>query len=308
MRTTNNMLINNMMNYISNNLVRMDKYQGRLATGKKIRVPSDDPVVAARALKLRTDVAEIEQYKRNVQDALSWLDITEATLSKIGDVLHRARELAVQGANGTNAPDDMEKIKSEVEQLRTQMVHLANMSYAGRYIFSGFKTNEKLVIDDESDPDFGNFRIAVSNSERIKFEIGIGDDINVNVPGGDLFNRGADADPALKPEMIKHFDEFISFLSAGNHAGVGEVISKMDGDMNNLLRVRADTGARMNRLELTANRLETDFINFTKLMSLNEDADMAETIINLNNEENVYKASLSAGARIIMPTLVDFLR
>ena len=67
-------------------------------------------------------------------------------------------------------------------------------------------------------------------------------------------------------------------------------------------------GARMNRLELTANRLETDFINFTKLMSLNEDVDMAEAIINLNNEENVYKASLNAGARIIMPALVDFLR
>ena len=308
MRTTNNMLINNMMNYISNNLVRMDKYQGQLATGKKIRVPSDDPVVAARALKLRTDVAEIEQYKRNVQDALSWLDITEATLSNIGDVLHRARELAVQGANGTNSPDDMEKIRSEVEQLKTQTIHLANTSYAGRYIFSGFKTNEKLINDDESDPDFGNFKIAVSNSERIKFEIGIGDDINVNVPGGDLFNNGSGADPALKPEFIKHFDEFIGFLSAGNHAGVGEVISKMDADMNNLLRVRADVGARMNRLELTANRLESDFINFTKLMSLNEDADMAEVIMNLNNEENVYKASLSAGARIIMPTLVDFLR
>lgn len=98
MRITNNMLINNMKNYINNNLSRMDKYQNQMATGKKISVPSDDPIVAARALKLRTDVSEIEQYKRNVKDAQSWMDITETALSNIGDVLHRARELASQGA------------------------------------------------------------------------------------------------------------------------------------------------------------------------------------------------------------------
>ena len=78
--------------------------------------------------------------------------------------------------------------------------------------------------------------------------------------------------------------------------------------MNNILRVRADIGARQNRIELTSNRLDSDYTNFTKLMSNNEDVDMAETIMNLQNEENVYKASLSGGARVIQPTLVDFLR
>lgn len=102
MRITNNMLINNMINYIGTNLTRMDKYQGQLATGKKIQVPSDDPVVAARALKLRTDVAEIEQYQRNVKDAQSWLETTEDTLAKIGDILQKARELAVQGGERHN--------------------------------------------------------------------------------------------------------------------------------------------------------------------------------------------------------------
>lgn len=87
MRITNNMLINNMIDYIGNNLGRMEKLQMQMATGKKISVPSDDPVAAARALKLRTDVSEIEQYKRNVKDAQSWMDITENALSNMGDVL-----------------------------------------------------------------------------------------------------------------------------------------------------------------------------------------------------------------------------
>ena len=91
MRITNNMLINNIMLSLSNNLNRTQKYQSQLATGKKITMPSDDPIVASKALKLRTDVAEIQQYRRNADDAISWMEITEATMNQIGEVVHRFR-------------------------------------------------------------------------------------------------------------------------------------------------------------------------------------------------------------------------
>lgn len=418
MRITNNMLINNMINYIGNNLTRMDKYQNQLATGKKISVPSDDPVVAARALKLRTDVAEIEQYQKNTKDAQSWLETTEDALAKMGDIMQRIRELAVQAANGTNTPEDTQKIAAEAKQLRTQTIQLGNSSYAGRYIFSGYKTDTKLL-----DETTGMFNISVPNSENIRYEIGIGDDMNINVTGGDLFNNGDEAvgntggvttgnynittltipaapdntlnlnidgtpvsivitpdtyananelatevqeqinttkpstvanvtvraignklqfesgstgvnskitiDTALpstanilgldsvtsttgtvsqKGGLIADLDKFIELLDAGNNDGISNMLGDFDKDMSNILRVRADVGARVNRIELTANRLDSDEINFTKLMSTNEDVDMVDAIMNLQNEENVYKASLSGGARIIQPTLLDFLR
>lgn len=416
MRITNNMLINNMINYIGNNLTRMDVLQSQLATGKKIRVPSDDPIVAARALKFRTDVSEIEQYKRNVQDAVSWMDITESTLNNLTDILQRARELTVQGANSTATPEDKAKIAEEVKQLRKQAIHLGNATYAGRYIFSGYKTDMPL-FDEET----GKFNIDVNLTETIRYEIGIGDDININVTGGDLFNRGGvasrdtagvttgggnianldiqagindtlnitvdgetvavtipamvypsnealaeaiqtginnatseasdvtvsvddgklrfesgsrgalssividtasvaaadlglttveqiDGTDAPVGKLIADFDDLIAALNSGDSTAVGNIIERIDDDISNLMRVRADVGARMNRLELTENRLFSDGINFTKLMSENEDIDIAETIMNLKNEENVYKASLSGGARIIMPTLLDFLR
>lgn len=309
MRITNNMLIGNMVNYIGNNLTRMDKYQGQLATGKKIRVPSDDPVVAARALKLRTDVAEIDQYKKNVKDATSWLDMTEDALSKMNEVMQRARELTVQGANGTTTTDDMQKISAEMKQLRTQLISLGNSSYAGRYLFSGYKTDQKLLNSD------GSFAInVVTNAEKIKYEIGIGDDININVAGGDLFNSGGDAvytappAPPTTGALVNDFNSLVTALDSGDHTAVNNMLTYLDNDINNLLRIRADVGARQNRLDLTANRLDSDTTNFTKLMSENEDVDMAETIINLQNEENVYRASLGGGAKIIQPSLVDFLR
>lgn len=415
MRITNNMLINNMIGYIGNSLTRMEKYQYQLATGKKISVPSDDPVVAARALKLRTDVAEIEQYRRNVKDAASWMEITEDALGKVGDVLQKARDLAVQASNGTNTEDELQKVRAEVDQLRNQLIQLGNSTYAGRYIFSGYKTNKPLL-----DEQTGRFLETVNNAERILYEVGVGDSININVAGGDLFNGGgnatgdtpgvtagtaaigslnidasnntltltvdgetctvtltagtyassqalakeiqdrvnealtASADISVNAEgdvlsfttgsrgdasaisidgtsaaaanlglaaaaespgttgqvgsLIQNIDSFIAFLDSGDYESISNLLADIDGDINNVLRLRADVGARENRTELTLNRLESDSLNFTKLMSENEDVDAAEAILNLKSEENVYRASLAGGARIIMPTLLDFLR
>jgi flagellar hook-associated protein 3 FlgL len=305
MRVTNRMLINNMINNIGGNLRRMEKYQNRLSTGKKINVPSDDPVVAARALKLRTDVSRLEQYDRNVKDALSWMEITESSLANITDILHRARVLAVQGANGTTTPEDTQKIEEEVKQLKHQLIQVANSTYSGRYIFSGFKTDQKLLNED------GSFAIEVINDvEKIVYEVDIGDDIRINLTGGDVFNNGGDA-TALDPNpplMIELFNQFIAALNVGDHSTVGGLLDDIDEHMDNITRVRADVGARYNRLELTENRLSKNIYNFTKLMSENEDIDQAENIMLLTSEENVYQASLAGGARIIQPSLMDFLR
>lgn len=306
MRITNNMLINNMVNYIGNNLTRMDKYQSQLATGKKIQVPSDDPVVAARALKLRTDVAEIEQYQRNLKDARSWMDITESALNDMGEIFQRAKELAVSSDGGAEGEEDLKATAKEIRQLRTQLINLGNSTYAGRYIFSGYKTDKPLLNDD------GTFAIEVDNTvENIKYEIGTGDDININVVGGDLFNNGnsiAAGDVGSAGKFVQDLTDLVNGLESADHDAINGTISELAQDLDTLLRVRADVGARVNRLELTANRMQNDNTNFTKLMSDNENVDMTDTIMNLKNEENVYKASLAGGARIIMPSLIDFLR
>lgn len=296
------MLVNNMVNHIGRNLIRMESYQKRLATGKKISVPSDDPVVAARALKLRTDVSQINQHIRNADDAMSWLEITEASLNNVGEILHRARELAVQGSNGTATDEDTQKIAQEVEQLKGQLIQVGNATYAGRYIFSGFKTDTKLLNED------GTFAIDVKNTESIMYEIGISDNINVNVMGGQLFNNGGEATTGGAGQLIQMMTNYIDALNSGDKDGISGAIADIDEEFNNLLAIRAGVGARYNRLELTRDRLESDKLNFSKLMSENEDVDQAENIMLLKNEENVYRASLSGGAKIIQTSLVDFLR
>ncbi|HOA54346.1 MAG TPA: flagellar hook-associated protein FlgL, partial [Clostridiales bacterium] len=280
MRITNNMLINNMIKYIGNNLTRMDKLQAQLATGKKIQVPSDDPVVAARALKLRTDVAEIQQYQRNLKDAQSWLEITESALSDMGDIFQRVRELIV-GSDAIESPEDLQATKNEIIQLRTQLINLGNSAYAGRYIFTGFKTDQKLL--DEA----GNFLVDVSNSEQIFYQIGLADSVNINVLGGDLFNSGTDITAGSTGKFIQDMNELIQAFDDADYEAIRSMTQNFSDNLDNVLRLRADVGARINRLELTANRMMNDNTNFTRLMSENENVDMTDTIMNLKNEENV---------------------
>lgn len=305
MRITNTMVVNNMMYNMGNNLGRLDKIQQQLATGKKINTASDDPIVASRALKMRTDVAEILQYRKNVDDANSWMEITESTIASIGDLLQRARELAVQGSNDASTDDDRKKIASEAKQIKEQIIQLSNTTYAGRYIFSGYKTDQSLI-----DETTGMYNITIETSgalrEDIKYEIGIRDKININVLGSEVFGGVGTAGTA--PKMIQDLDNFITGLNNSDTTAIGASISSMEDNIANLLMIRSDVGARTNRLELTKNRLAADETNFTKLMSQNEDADLAEVIMKLKSEENVYNASLAGGARIIQPTLVDFLK
>ncbi len=314
MRITNNMMVSTMMRNMNDNLERMDKSQQQMATGKRFQIPSDDPIGVSKSLRLHTDIAELEQFKRNTDDAISWLDITETALSDIDDVLQRARELTVQASNGTNTPEDRVKIKEEITQLKEQLINIGNRTYAGRYVFSGFKTDQELLNED------GEYNFNLSQNEIIEYQVGVADTLGVNVIGQKVFgigdgsqstvvtNEDVDVSGEKKAQMIDVFTQLEQALDGNNDAEINVSIERIDNQLGNLLSVRAEVGAKMNRMEMTNNRLLDENINFTKLLANNEDADMAETIMKLKQEESVYNASLSVGARVIQPTLIDFIR
>lgn len=316
MRITNSMMLNSLMRTMNKNLNRMSKTEQMFASGKKFSLPSDDPIGVSKSLRLNTDVANMEQYKRNAEDALSWMGTTEEAINNIVTVFQRARELTVQAASETNSKDERNAIATEMTQLKGQIVSLANTSYAGSYIFSGFKTNQALMDKD------GNYLpVDLSTNEAIEFNVGIGDRMAVNILPQKLFGNtagGKTADdpndmvtainPTNTPQMIKVFDDLIQGLLDDSTADIGKGLGRLDIQFNNINAVRSEVGVKTNRLDLTINRIDSDTLNLKELLSKNEDADMAEVIMNLKMQESVYQASLSGGARIIQPTLLDFLR
>lgn len=303
-------MIRNMMSSMSKNLQSMSKLEQQMASGKKIQKASDDPIVAARALKLRTNVSEIEQFQRNVEDGLNWLEISEGAMQNIGDTLQRVRELTVQAASGSLTADDRDKINNELIQHRKMMINQMNTTYAGRYVFSGFQTDKKLINDD------GVYAISVDQKDVINYEVSVNDQLNINTNGQQLLEFdyngmavNSNAVAGNKSALIQLMDQLITDVGNGtDDQAISSQLTNIDKALEQVLSVRADLGARYNRLEMTKNRLDDDAINFTKLMSSNEDADMSEVLMNLKTQENVYQASMAAGARVIQPTLIDFLR
>ena len=152
MRITNKMMTNNMLNNINKNKTNMTKLEEQYSTGKKIQKPSDDPIITVRALKLRTNLSELEQYHdKNIPDAKSWMDVTESTLTTVNDILHQVNTYCVQGSTDTLTSADRSSIVSNLEQMKAQIYQEGNTSYAGRYIFTGYKTDSSLIFNEDVD-------------------------------------------------------------------------------------------------------------------------------------------------------------
>ena len=149
MRVTQGMIINNSLNGLFKNMNDMNKLYGQMTTGKKIQTVSEDPIIAGRALKLKTTVLETTQYQSNVKEANSWMEITEAALDNMTNILKEIRTKCVNAANGTLKEEDKNAIKTDVAQLMDQLLKESNNTYGGRYIFSGYKTDEPLILTKE---------------------------------------------------------------------------------------------------------------------------------------------------------------
>ncbi len=430
MRITNRMITNNMLININRNQNTLNKYDIQISTGKKIQRPSDDPIIAVRALRFRTTVSEINQYKVNCEDAISWCDVSEQAASNVIDISKRIRDLAVQASSDVLNVGNRKKLVDEMKQLKEQFLNEVNASYAGRYIFSGFKTSTPAAFDKDSTDTYeisqsfssdnvekvkrvdglgpaarvievNRLRLGYSNIDSTNFSTNTGltnnfvnsadpnaltppagtinilqDTGEIIINDGDLaglanpidviyrkngFEKmdlvpeayfkcenitqgltysGADenmeyqisysqmlrvnaiAEDIVPVDLQRDLEEIISKIEniADNNSlenelkadilgeEFSELLGKMDGHIDTLLKTRAEIGGKINRLNLTINRLTDDGLNFTDILSKNEDIDYAEAYTRMSSMESVYRASLSATGKVIQPTLLDFIR
>lgn len=151
MRVTNKMMTNNMLYNINSNKNAMSKLEMQYSTGMKIQRPSEDPIVAVRALKLRTNLSELNQYyEKNIPDAYSWMDATEGALKVVNDILTQVHTYCVQGSSDTLTEKDRGSIVETLQELKQQIYQEGNTNYAGRHVFTGFKTDTSLVFNEAS--------------------------------------------------------------------------------------------------------------------------------------------------------------
>lgn len=151
MRITNKMVTDNSLRNMQKAMKKVGNLNEQVTTGKKISTPSEDPVVAIRALKLRTTCDQLTQYKeKNIPDALNWLDTTQSSIQNMYDRLEDVYELCVQGSTDTFQTDDRQTIINDLLALKDALYKEGGTTYAGRYLFSGYKTETNLVFQDNA--------------------------------------------------------------------------------------------------------------------------------------------------------------
>ena len=194
-------MTNNVLHNINNNKNLLSTLENQYSTGKKIQKPSDDPIVAVRALKLRTNLSEITQYtEKNIPDALSWMDTTESSLDVVNDILRQMNTYCNQGANDTLTAEDRNSIVENLEQLKQHIYQEGNSNYAGRYVFSGYKTDTPLVFNEPTNE--YTYRITEPLcGDDISAEYKIVNNVNIN----DFDKNNPDAFDKTMPNQIQYY-------------------------------------------------------------------------------------------------------
>ena len=149
MRITSNMILHNAATNINGNKVLVDKGNNQMTAQTKIQRPSEDPVVAVRSLALQTRLSKINQYyETNIPDAEQWMDVTETAMNNIIDNITELKKLCVQGSTSTMNTDDRETILKQLKSLQESIFAEGNADYAGRTVFTGYRTDKTLVFTD----------------------------------------------------------------------------------------------------------------------------------------------------------------
>jgi flagellar hook-associated protein 3 len=296
LRVTQGMIQSQLVNNLNKNMNVMANSQDQLATGRKINKPSDDPVGITYALRYRSEIAINDQYQKNITSATSSVEHIDTVLGQINDLITRAKELTIKGVSDTSTPESRVAIAEEMDGIYSNLITLGNEQLNGRYIFNGQQTLTQPYTEATAGTK------DVDNGE-IFLTLAPGVNISTNMSGNVVFGTSADTDNLFT--VVKTIrDAFNS-----NQADVAtSAMTNLDTRLNKFLGIRSEIGARANRIEMLENRSEDLNLTLNSLSGKTEDADMAETITKLQTQQNVYQASLSVGAKIISPSLVDYLK
>ena len=278
------------------NLGKMSDLQSRMSSGKLITRPSDDPAGTARAMSLRAEKRANEQFSRNAEDGLAWLSAADSALSSSTTSLRKARDLTVQGGNGSLNATAREAIAKELEGVRDALLDSANTTYLGRTVFAG-TSDAGVAFDSAGAPP--SYAWTGTSGDTVERRLAADTVVRADADGSVAFGTGAGSVFAL-------IDTIAADLRAGN--AVTGHLTALDSRLDAMLGEMGGVGTRYGQVTTAQTRLQSTALDLTSQLSSVEDIDLAATILDLQSQEVAYQGALGAASRVLQPTLMDFLR
>jgi flagellar hook-associated protein 3 FlgL len=290
-RITERSLADSTMLGLQANLARLGALQQQLSSGKLISRPSDSPSGTIAAMQIRADLRQLQQHTRNADDGKGWLNTVDSALTGAVDLVHQVRGLALQGmsAGSADAPA-REALAIEVDRLRESVLGLANTNYLNRPIFGG------TVAGHAAFDQAGSY---VGDSGQVLRTVGTGIKVRVDSPAA-TFGAG--------PSQLFSVLSQISTDLRSSPGALGSDIDRLDTTTGLMQAQLADVGARYNRLVQLGQAATDRTTDLQANLSDVEDIDLPKTIMELQLQQTAYQVALAAAAKVVQPSLQDFLR
>ncbi|WP_255780770.1 flagellar hook-associated protein FlgL [Dactylosporangium sp. AC04546] len=292
-RVTERSMATNTLANLQLNLARNQQLQDQLSSGKLIKHASDSPGGAVIAMQHRSDMATLNQYSRNADDGMGWLSMADTALTSASTQITRARELVLTGlsSGSSGSAEAREAIALEVDNLRSSLIDLANTTYLDRPIFGG--TTPGPVAYDASgvyQGDQGQMNRTISASATVRVDTG----------GDEVFGSGTNTVFAILGRISNDLRTDPSALSAD--------LADIDTAQKRVQSALSGVGSRYNQISQMQQTAENRVLDLRAQLSDVEDIDLPKTITELSLQQTAYQAALAATAKVIQPSLVDFLR
>ena len=286
---------------LQRNLAKGAEIQDQLSSGKQLNRPSDSPAGTVSALQLRSETRMSQQYTRNADDGLGWLGTVEDTLGSASTLINRARDLTVQGLNtSTNGALANEALAGEIDQIRNALISQANTKYLDRPVFGG-NTAKPLAYTETGVWEGNDYDPALASTTSVSRTVGAGVKVRVDMTGPEAFGSGNSGLFAILKDISDH-------LRAGDNANLSNDLKALDTAGNQLKSAISEIGSRYNRITQMRDSAQDRLLSVTAQLSDIEDIDLPKTIMEMQLQQTSYQAALAAAAKVIQPSLIDFLR
>ncbi|MFZ1986936.1 MAG: flagellar hook-associated protein FlgL [Desulfatitalea sp.] len=285
MRVSNAMMAENIKGYLFKHTEKLLKTQEQIASTKRINRASDDPIGLGLAMGYRKNIASIEQYNTNINNAKLHINTVEDILGGVTDMLTEAKEIAADPA-----PNMRALLADQVVAIREQVLQMANSKINGNYAFSGDLTDT---------PPFDAAGVYAGDTGTKDHIIGDGLQINITADGEQIFQGASDVFTVLT--------DLETALNANDATTIAAQLPLLNDAIQQLNTTRAVNAGQYKRLEATLSYNERFLVNVQDLLSRTEDTDIASAAIDLKIQETAYQSTLATAAKIIQPSLIDFL-
>ena len=324
MRITNASMVRSHLYDTQNNLTNMSKINQQISTGKVINTVSDDPHKAIKIMNINNEIKYTEKYNSNIDEAVGWMNTTDGALESTGNLLNEIKETILKVGNGTYSQNEMKSLNADINEKIKQLADTLNSTYGGKYLFAGTNVDDAPLKVVEN-PD-GSVKLEFSkdkngqtipNTNDLKADISSGINLDYNVSVGEIFNiTDANGNKVNLLDEINNLSTLMNDIANGDEQTaakaketlLNDTKGKIDTLFDHVVNERTSLGVRVSTAEKIKELNDEDILNIQDVLSKTQDTDVVEKFIELKSAEMIYQASIQVGAKLIQPTILDYIR